>query len=173
MNNNRNIKSNILIKSLFGIYCILVIWIILFKFSLSLNEIMNLDKIRDINLIPFYYANDVGFISHFEEVFQNFLIFIPLGIYLKMLNKENNKIIFTGFIFSLILELSQFVFGIGATDITDLITNTLGCVMGVWMYCLLEKEFINKDKINNVLKSLSLVATVLFCLIIMVLLISN
>lgn len=119
---NDNKKTN-LIKVLFVIYCLLIVWIILFKFSLSLNDIFVLDKIRKINLIPFYYSNEIGFNFHFKEVLDNLLIFIPFGIYLKMLNKDNKKIILFGFVFSLALKICQFIFKIGATDVIDLITN--------------------------------------------------
>ncbi len=169
---NDNKKTN-LIKVLFGIYCILLVWIILFKLSISIKEILEIDKIRNINIIPFYYSNEVGFDFHFKEVVENILIFIPFGIYLKMLNKEDKKIIIYGFTLSVLLELSQFVFKLGATDITDLITNTLGTIIGVLGYCLLEKIFKNKEKINNALKILAFIVTILFCLIIMFLLISN
>ena len=42
-------------KILFGIYTLLLIWIILFKASFSINEFIGLTKMRSINLIPFYY----------------------------------------------------------------------------------------------------------------------
>ena len=145
-----NDKKLNLVKILFGIYCILIVWIILFKFSLSINDITGLDKIRNINLIPFYYSNEVS--GHFKEVLDNLLIFIPFAIYLKMLNKDNKKIILYGLIFSLVLEISQFIFKLGATDITDLITNSMGTVIGVYFYILLEKIFKNREKINRVLK---------------------
>lgn len=160
-----------LVKILFGIYCILMVWIILFKFSLSINDIIGLNKIRNINLIPFYYPNEVS--GHFKEVLENLLIFIPFGIYLKMLNKDNKKIIIYGLIFSLVLEISQFIFKLGATDITDLITNSMGTVIGVYFYILLEKIFKNREKINKVLKILALIGTILLCLLLLLLIISN
>lgn len=166
-----NGKKLNLVKILFGIYCILIVWIILFKLSLSINDITGLDKIRNINLIPFYYSNEVS--GHFKEVLDNLLIFIPFAIYLKMLNKDNKKIILYGLIFSLVLEISQFIFKLGATDITDLITNSMGTVIGVYFYILLEKIFKNREKINKVLKILALIGTILLCLLLLLLIISN
>lgn len=171
MTNNKK-KIN-MIEILFGIYCILIVWIILFKFSISINDILGLDKIRKINLIPFYYFNEVGFGFHFKEVLDNLLIFIPFGIYLKMLNKDNKKIILYGFVFSLALEVCQFIFKLGAIDITDLITNTLGTIVGVYIYVLLEKIFKNKEKINKVLRILSLILTILLCSLLLLLIVSN
>lgn len=168
-----NNKKLNMIEILFVIHCILMVWIILFKFSLSINDIIGLDKIRNINLIPFYYYNEVGFDFHLKEIIENLLIFVPFGIYLKMLNKDNNRIILYGFAFSFVLEVCQFIFKLGATDITDLITNGLGTVIGVYIYVLLEKIFKNKEKINKVLKILALILTIMLCLLLLLLILSN
>ena len=90
-----------------------------------------------------------------------------------MLNKNNKKVILYGFIFSLVLEISQFIFGLGATDITDVITNTSGTILGVLGYLILVKLFKNKDKINNILKIFALIVTILFCSLIALLLVTN
>lgn len=172
MTKEDNKKLN-LTKVLFIIYCILLVWIILFKLSISFNDILGLDKSRNINLIPFYYSNDVGFYFHFREVLDNLLVFVPFGIYLKMLNKDNKKIIVCGFAFSLVLEICQFIFKLGATDITDLITNTLGTIIGVYIYVILEKTFKNKEKINKILKILSLIGTIMICSLLLLLIFLN
>ena len=160
-----------LINILFIIYCVLLVWIILFKLSFTISDILNLIKPRTINLIPFYYPYEVKF--HLKEVIENFIIFIPVGIYLKMLNMSNKQVMLYGFIFSLILEISQFIFGLGATDITDIITNTSGTILGLLGYLILVKLFKNKEKINNVLKIIALIVTILFCSLIVLLIISN
>jgi len=136
MNENRKIAIT---KILFGVYILLLIWIILFKTSFSVSEFIALSKMRSISLIPFYYPTEVNF--HLREVIANILIFVPLGIYLKMLDTNSKKVILYGFVFSILLEISQFVFKIGACDITDVITNTLGTILGVSGYILLEKNF--------------------------------
>ena len=104
---------------------------------------------------------------------ENILIFIPFGVYLKMLNKNNNSVILYGFIFSLLLEISQFIFKLGACDITDIITNTSGTILGLLGYLLLVKLFKNKDRINNVLKIIALIVTILFSSLMALLLIAN
>ena len=156
---------------LFGIYVFILLWIILFKMSFSVSEIVSLSGDRSINLIPFYYLTEVNF--HLREVISNILIFVPLGIYLKMFDINSKKIILYGFIFSILLELIQFVFKIGAFDITDIITNTTGAILGVGGYILLEKIFSNKEKINNILRIIALIVTILFLLLIVLLIISN
>lgn len=170
MNENNKRKINIT-QILLGVYSVLLIWIILFKASFSISDFIALSGERSINLIPFYYSTEVNF--HLREVIANMLIFVPLGIYLKMLDKDNKKVILFGFVFSILLEISQFIFGLGATDITDVITNTVGTILGVCGYVLIEKIFKNKEKINNVLRTIALIVTILFTLLMMLLIISN
>ena len=165
--NERNRKIN-MVTILFFIYCVLLVWIILFKLSFSLND---LDKIRKVNLIPFYYKSKVSF--HLSEVIQNVLIFVTLGIYLKMLGTNNKKSILIGFSASLLLETSQYVLSVGVTDITDLITNTLGTIVGVLCYNILKKLFKTKEKTNKILEILALVVTILFLLLMGLIIITN
>lgn len=170
MNKNNKRKINIT-KILFGIYCVLIVWLILFKLSFSIEDFIGLDKNRSINLIPCYYDTEVN--MHFKEVIANILIFIPFGIYLKMLDKDNKKIFLYGFIFSSILEASQFIFKLGATDITDLIANTLGTIIGILGYVVIERIFKNKEKINKVLNILALIGTILLSLLTLLLFVFN
>lgn len=151
---------------LFTIYLFLVIWIILFKLSVSIEQ---LPHFRSINLIPFYYPNKTTY--QIKEVLENMIIFIPFGLYLKTLNIHNSRTIFLGFLLSLSLELSQYIFGIGASDITDLITNTIGVIIGVGIYQLLKKLF--KDKTNKIIISLAAVTTILIISLIVCILINN
>lgn len=151
---------------LFTIYLFLIIWIILFKLSISIEQ---LPHFRSINLIPFYYPNKTTY--QIKEVLENIIIFIPFGLYLKTLNIHNSRTIFLGFLLSLSLELSQYIFGIGASDITDLITNTIGVIIGVGIYQLLKKLF--KDKTSKIIISLAAVTTILIISLIVCILINN
>ena len=54
MEERKKAGLNCLVPFLFAVYLILLVWIILFKLQLSIHE---LDRIRSINLIPFYYDN--------------------------------------------------------------------------------------------------------------------
>ena len=166
-----NNKKIMITKILFGIYIFFLLWIILFKLSFSFSQFIGLSKEQSINLIPFYYPAEVNF--HLKEVIANIIIFIPLGVYLKMLDVNGKKVILYGIVFSILLEVSQFIFKIGASDITDLITNTVGTILGVCGYTLLERTFKNKEKINDVLRIISLIFTILFLLLIILLIMSN
>lgn len=151
---------------LFTIYIFLVIWIILFKLAISIDQ---LPQFRGINLIPFYYPNKTAY--QIREVLDNLIIFIPFGIYLKSLDIDSKRTVFLGFLFSFSLELSQYIFCIGASDITDLITNTTGALVGVFIYYLLKKIF--KEKTNMIVITLASIVTVLFIFLIIIILINN
>ena len=69
------------------------------------------------------------------------------------------------------LELSQYIFCIGASDITDLITNTTGVLVGVGLYYLLKKIF--KEKTNKIILVLASIITILFVSLIVIILVNN
>ncbi len=51
---------------------------------------------------------------------------------------------------SLTFEIIQFIFAIGATDITDVITNTVGGFLGLKLYGLSNKHM-NQKKLDRVI----------------------
>src|SRR5699024_8792628 len=89
-----------------------------------------------IVLIPF-----LDMISGPVDTMLNVVLFVPLGFFLPLLWKKwehIGSVALTGFLFSLSIEIVQ-MFGRGATDINDLITNTVGACLGYWIYKLLSK----------------------------------
>lgn len=156
---------------LFAIYCILLIWMILFKFSFSIGQIKMMLGTRSINLIPFYYGNETAF--HRKEVLMNVVIFIPFGLYLKMINIDTKKAIISGLLFSLVMEVCQFVFKIGASDITDILTNTFGTAIGAVLYLLLTKVFGNCEKVNKIISILTSTVAVIFGILFILLIMAN
>ena len=152
------------------IYSFIVVWIILFKMS-TLSEIPYLDHIRNINLIPFHYDDETS--SHLSEVLENVMIFIPLGVYLKMLKITDAKAILFGMTFSLGLEILQFILAVGASDITDIMTNTAGAAIGVGIYAILSLVFRKSEKLDKVLCILASICTFLLISMIAILLFAN
>jgi len=72
----------------------------------------------------------------FGNVIGNIVIFIPLGIYLPIF--KNDKRVKTNllyiFIMSLLVEITQGILGIGASDIDDIILNCFGGWIGILGY---------------------------------------
>jgi len=144
-------RNDTLTLLLFIIYLLVLIWVILFKLHFSFAE---MDRARIINLIPFQ-GPGIGA----DEIY-NVLFFIPFGIYICMLKNKWSFIIkiTTIICLSLSLEILQFIFAIGRTDITDLLCNTLGGITGIGIYELLYKLL--KTRTSKVLNIVFLVLTV-------------
>ena len=93
----------------------------------------------------------------------NCLFFIPLGLLLNVNFKNIGILAKVVFIiaFSLTVELIQYIFAIGATDITDLITNTVGGFLGLKLYDL-NIRYIHQEKLDTVIISVGAVLLALF-----------
>jgi glycopeptide antibiotics resistance protein len=148
-------------KIIFAIYSLILIWIVLFKMAFSVEEIRLLQTTRSVNLIPFYYDTDAGRIQ-MREVLLNVIVFIPMGLYLKMFAISTGKVILYGFCGSFVFEFCQFLFAIGGSDITDIITNTLGTIVGMCLYALLRKIFSNEQKADRFINRTAAIAILLF-----------
>jgi glycopeptide antibiotics resistance protein len=165
-NGNRHEKkqkqSSKLTFGLFIVYLLILIWIILFKMQFSFNT---LPHFRGLNLIPFAGSVIKNNQLDYKEIILNIMVFIPFGLYLSMI-KLNwpfwKKIIPIAGV-SLLFELLQFLFAIGGTDITDLISNTLGSAVGIGLYIVFSK--ILKEKTNKILNILALIGTI--CIILL------
>ena len=162
-------KSNIWLKTLFIIYVILLIWIIIFRLNFSVSSI---HRIRELNLIPFYYENVYEGDIPIFFFFLNVLIFLPFGIYLKMFGITNKKTILSGFVISCLFELCQFIFRFGASDITDIITNTLGTICGIYLYILLCKLLKDNEKANKIFKIIATIMSTIMVALFLLLLIN-
>lgn len=152
------------------IYFLILIWILLFKMNLSINDIY---KNRSINLIPFVESVIVNGKIYINEIIGNMFVFIPIGIYTCMLqtNWSFIKKVAPSFMISLAIEVLQFIFALGATDITDLLGNTLGGIVGIGIFLLLSRVL--KDKTIKILNILALIATVGLIVLLSVLIILN
>ena len=164
---NRQYK---LTRILFAVYILILVWILLFKMSFSIDELY---KNRSINIIPFMGSVIVNGRIYISEIINNIVVFIPVGIYVCMLKKDWPilKKISVGFFISLGIEVLQFVLAIGATDITDLIGNTFGGIVGIGVFYLFSKVF--KNKATKILNILALIATIVLIALISVLLLVN
>ena len=166
----KNNRQRNLTRILFAVYFLILVWILLFKMSFSLDELY---KNRSINLIPFMGSVIVNGRIYINEIIDNILVFIPLGIYICMLKEDWSILrkISVGFFISLGIEVLQFILAIGATDITDLIGNTLGGILGIGVFYLFSKLF--KNKTNKIINTLALIATILLVSMISILLLAN
>lgn len=128
------------------IYLVTLVWIVLFK-TVEPWKIGELDRMRRINLIPFTYDTEAPF--HLSEVLLNVAVFVPFGVLLTMLGVRPAPTVALGAGFSLIMESLQYALRIGASDVTDLITNTAGTAFGVGAYLLLSRIVRDREKLRR------------------------
>lgn len=103
-----------------------------------------------INLIPFKSSAEVNGSFQLKEIIKSIIIFMPFGIYICMIKNKWNilKKVAPIFFTSLALEAAQFIFPIGAADITDLIGNTIGGILGIGVYVIFTKLY--KERANDI-----------------------
>lgn len=119
-----------------------------FEWKLSLKLGQPIFHTNNINLVPFKDVLDT------TSIF-NIILFIPFGLLLPILWDKYRKLLTTfcyGFIFSLIIEVSQLFTRNRTCDINDLIFNTLGTVCGWLIFNGFRKIFYksaNKTVVNS------------------------
>lgn len=163
--NSKKITLGLLI-----IYLLCLIWVIIFKTQFSFG---NLPDMRSINLIPFAESVIMNGKLNYTEVIQNALIFIPFGIFISVLWDNKSflvkvlPIILTSFLF----ETIQYVFSIGASDITDIIANLLGGVIGIAIAYVFSKIF--KENWKKILNLFCLIGGMFLILFVVIVLLAN
>lgn len=135
-------KDVLLVNTIFYVYVSMVIFVTLMPVIVSLPFVFN---------HPYIPMNMKAFDDYFacrafavEQIFLNVLLMMPFGFLLPIVKKHN---IFSctllTFLFSLTIELLQpLINGFRASDITDLITNTAGGIIG-YLLCLVFRPLIN------------------------------
>lgn len=139
------------VNTIMYIYLSFVLYFTLMPIITSLPFIFN-HPYKPMNLVPFAdVLNGRG--DFVRQVGLNVIMTIPFGFLLPLIKKENVKllkIIFYTFLLSLGIELLQpLINGFRSADITDLITNVIGGIIGYVMYLIFKPLTI---KILNYLK---------------------
>ncbi len=123
-----------------------------------------------VNLLPFHtiqeYINGSNpNVDEWESVsllniMANILLFSPMGFFLSLfLNKKSLfiRVLMIGFLITCSIEVIQFFIG-RSTDIDDVILNTIGIMIGYWMFLLcslvivkplLKKRIKSDDELEN------------------------
>lgn len=169
---NGQTTKNGIKKMLFIIYLIALYEIIVFKLDVPFT---NIGYLRNINLMPYNQPLITNGRINFSEIIMNCIIFIPLGIYLEMLypRKSVIKKILTIAGISLSCEILQYIMAIGASDITDIINNTLGGVIGLFLMHIVLRMFNYSDRVYKVVTTLAAIGTIFMLLLISALVIAN
>ncbi len=95
------------------------------------------------------YRQQLGIESFIVNIFGNILAFAPFGFLLPIITPENRKWIklaLITFLFSLTIELLQLVFKVGIFDVDDLLMNTLGGLLGYFIFTIVNELWKRIDR---------------------------
>ena len=161
-------KNQRLTEVLFIIYLLVLIWIIVFKMEFSIADI---NRIQNLNLNPYSAPARINGEIVYEEILFNILAFLPFGMYLGILSKKWNifQCLFVFLLMSLSFEIIQYIFSIGASDVTDVINNVLGGIIGIILFRLLNLLIKDNDKAHKIVNIVSGLGTVIVVIILFIL----
>ena len=149
---NRTMLHNIRKTVLYFVFAVYLAAVYLFV-GMPTLQFMRFEV--SLTLVPF-----LPMVADFKNTILNIILFVPLGIMLPFLWKKYNTLkaaaVF-GFMMSLSIELLQ-LFTYRATDINDLISNTLGTVFGYFLFRMISYLV---PSVRNVAKRKTEVAAVI------------
>ena len=164
-------KSRKVTFTLFILYLIALSSLILLKTRLAFGFLgmkftFVMDVERSVNLIPFGAMLYLNGMPSYHEIFYNGLVFVPFGIFIGLLSKKKSfvHLIVPLILTSLLFEALQYIFALGASDITDVIANTLGGALGIGIFYALRKTC--KENTDKVINIIALVLTIALALLI-------
>ena len=120
-------NKSVVKKYLFAAYTIFIVW-----YTLLIREPRGVERV----FIPELFWAIRGWIAGAPQgkveaiqYIQNILFFIPYGLLFPW--KDDWKHVFvTALVLSVFIELSQFIFNLGWCEVDDVISNTLGAMIG-------------------------------------------
>lgn len=114
----------------FGGYISILLRITVFRSDFGYHALFQNGKIIWIPFVSLIRYFKYSF-SFFIYIFVGNLIwFVPMGLLLPLLTGCGIWVILYGFLLSLCIEVGQFIFGTGVTEVEDLILNTMGTALG-------------------------------------------
>ncbi|MEF3405089.1 VanZ family protein [Agromyces sp. CCNWLW203] len=126
------------LPALFALYLVLLVWIVIWKLELPY---VGTGELRQVKLTPFI-SDACNGASAPSEVVVNVVLFIPFGMYLGLLAPARPwwqaMIAIIGA--SLALEVAQFALAVGSSDLTDVITNTVGGLIGLVLLAIAHRR---------------------------------
>lgn len=171
--------KQILFYLFLGAYVFLLAKSLLFK-QVPLAELFNADRVinRTLTLIPFktiseYLFGDLNIWVALMNLVGNIVLFIPLGLYLQifMRNKKILNCVVLVFAVSLCVEAVQYIFGLGSTDIDDIILNVFGGLLGIFIYKIIYLMLKDENKTKTAITYLF--GSVAVCLVACFLVLTN
>ena len=139
-NKDRGLRT-VLPAFLFFLYIVLVCNITLMPFFIRIPDAFS--DSHSFNLRP-YIDLILKRGDYKRQIVLNILMFVPFGILYPAVTKSSFvKTVLCGTLFSLTIEILQFLFSTRIADITDLINNTAGAFIGAVLWFVILKPFMS------------------------------
>lgn len=154
----------VVVWAVFVLYLVLLLKLLLFSRAPGSE--------RSLNLIPLASISDYLFsgsaaVKRFAigNVVGNVVAFVPLGAVVPLLRRQ--AALWTNLLFivcaSVAVEIAQGIFGVGASDIDDVILNTLGGLLGILFFTFLHLLLRSWGRLITVMAVLSLLTVPILC----------
>lgn len=142
---NNSKKSKRIYLILFILYLVLLFYFLFFsegmgRLETDANYRYNITLFREIK--RFYVYRDIlGYKAFFFNVFGNIIAFLPFGMLLPKIYehlKHGVRVTILALELSLLVEIIQLVFKLGSFDVDDILLNTLGGLIGYFIYFIFD-----------------------------------
>lgn len=148
------------------LYFVIVFCMCISRFNIIMTLIGGqLTRVDAINMVPFHSIRENLRYGHSPvswDMLYNMVMFVPFGIVYCYYQKNFciYKSIGLSFFTTLFIEAAQFVFKTGVVDIDDLMVNTLGSLVGIFLYIVLRK-MLQRKQAGEIHEAIDTVATIL------------
>jgi len=112
---------------------------------------------RHINIVPFktiikFLTSSSDYDLIVINIVGNVVAFMPMGFFLPIIFtrlKSVLRIFLVSLVATLSIEIFQYVFGVGTSDIDDVILNVFGGIMG-YLVLKIVLKLVSIDEVNNI-----------------------
>ena len=160
------IRRNHFFQFMTILYFIIVFCMCITRFNIIMTLIGGpLTRIDAVNMIPFHSITENLKYGHSPvswDMLYNLVMFVPFGIIYCYYQKTFSiyKAIGLSFLTTFSIEAAQFILKTGVVDIDDLIVNTIGSLLGIFLYIALQK-ILQWKQLWNVHEVIDTIATIL------------
>ena len=140
-----------------AVYLVLLVWAVLWKLE---PPWVGEAGWRIVKLVPFVATDHAGASTRFDVV-ANLALFVPFGVYLGLLapSWRCRRVAGTLAAASLALEVAQYVLAVGSSDLTDVVVNTAGGLLGLGLLAVARRRL--RDRTTAVVTRACAIGTAL------------
>ncbi|MDQ0261635.1 VanZ family protein [Sinomonas atrocyanea] len=153
-----------IIFAVFALYTAFLLRLLLFSRAPGSERSLNLIPFASIAEIVSSHSSGTGRVA-FANIAGNILIFIPLGFYVSWLRQRAAAwtTMLTVAVASAAVEVIQGVLAVGASDIDDVILNSVGGMLGVVAFRLLSATVRGQSLVRTAMAVVSVVTLPVWC----------